>query len=144
MRQRPDTSRQAEGLSELLERLPRLPAADGGQATINGFLTHCDDSRLVLVAGHLRLTLPRAGVVEIASIESSSGPVKAPAVRITVALPVTLLDLAESTPEEIVSPAERPFAIAARPGSLDYRHPASYRAREAAFLNARGLHRHER
>jgi hypothetical protein len=110
-------------------------------ATINGFLASADDRRFVLIAGHLRLAIPRQAVVEVESIETDPDRVTAPAVRVTVALPLTILDLSESLPDDIVGAADRPFAIATRPEPPDYSYPPGYRDLEAAFLDARGIER---
>ena len=110
-------------------------------ATVNGFLASADDQELVLIAGHLRFTVPRQSVVKVESIETETDRVTAPAVRVTVALPLTILDLSESMPEDIVRRADRPFAIATRPTPPDYSHPQGYRELEAAFLDARGIRR---
>jgi hypothetical protein len=141
VRGKTETAGPGGGLSSLLEHLPALPSPQGRTATVNGFLSSADDRQLVLILGHLRVTLPRQSVVNVESIETDPDRVTAPAVRVTVALPLTILDLSESLPEDIVGRADRPFAIATRPTPPDYSHPPGYRDLEAAFLDARGIRR---
>ncbi|MEU2244625.1 hypothetical protein ABZ572_35115 [Streptomyces sp. NPDC018338] len=139
MREKKEQAGRDEELSSLLERLPVLPSARGHLAVVNCFLASADDQQLVLIVGHLRFTLPRQSVVKVESIETDPDRVTAPAVRVTVALPLTILDLCESMPEDIVRRSDRPFAIATRPTPPDYSHPQGYREMEAAFLDARGI-----
>src|SRR6476646_5406913 len=63
MRRRTEAAGHSEELSTLLGRLPALASSRGRLATINGFLASAVDGRLVLVAGHLRLTIPCQAVV---------------------------------------------------------------------------------
>ncbi|MFE7581213.1 hypothetical protein ACFU5Y_06560 [Streptomyces gardneri] len=128
-----------DGLSSLLGRLPVLPSSRGHLAVVNCFLASSDDQQLVLVVGHLRFTVPRQSIVTVESIETDPDRATAPAVRVTVALPLTILDLCESMPEDIVRRQDRPFAMATRPTPPDYSHPQGYREKEAAFLEARGI-----
>lgn len=141
MRRKTGAAGHGEELSSLLEHLPTLPSPHGRTATVNGFLSSADDRQLVLIVGHLRFTLPRQSVVSVESIETDPDRVTAQAVRVTVALPLTILDLSESLPEDIVGRTDRPFAIATRPTPPDYSHPPGYQDLEVAFLDARGIRR---
>ncbi|MFF8835611.1 hypothetical protein [Streptomyces sp. NPDC015130] len=125
--------------SSLLAHLPVVPSSRGRTAVVNCFLAAADDQRLVLVVGHLRFALSRESVVRVESIETDPDRVTTPAVRVTVALPLTVLDLSESMPEDIVRRSDRPFSISTRPTPPEYSHPPAYREREAAFLDARGI-----
>jgi len=136
---RPIIGGDGHGLSELLGRLPTTPAAAAGRAVLNAFLIGADDERIVLVVGHLRLTVPAEAVIDIESLEPGAEPVPTPTVRTTLTLPLTLLDVSESLPEDILIPAGRPFVIATRPQPPEYHHPAAYRELERAFLEARGI-----
>jgi hypothetical protein len=128
-----------DALSELLRELPTCPAATAARTVLNGFLVGADPDRIVLVVGHLRLTVPAEAVIDIEFLEPDAEPVMTPSVRTTLTLPLTLLDASESLPEDILIPSGRPFVVATRPRPVDYQHPAGYRARERAFLDARGI-----
>ena len=130
--------REGEDLHSLIERLPLVENA-ANATKVNGFVLACDESQLVLVVGHLRLTFPRRAVLELESIEADPERMTAPAVRATLALPLEIVDLCESRADEIVNAMDRPFAIATRPIPAESRRPSSYKELETAFFDARGI-----
>jgi hypothetical protein len=131
--------REPDGLAELLRHLPTARLHAGERAVLNAFLIAGDDDRLVLVVGHLRLTVPVAAVLDMEPLDPDAQSTPAPMVRATLTLPLTLLDVRESLPEDVVVPAGRPFVTATRPRPPQYHQPAAYREQERAFLDARGI-----